>query len=217
MLAGNDGLSDGGWHRSSLASALPVYLPDHSEPTFARVKHKVALSQFGDLSPITRLSNDRQENQLLWSEMPEIANYQFIGNPKPGARTLLETADKKMPLLVHQRYGLGHSYILATAGPWRWQMQLPSDDQRHESFWRQLLWSMVETVPDRISLDTGNSALKGRNLNSISIDVKNERFEPFSNAEVSLFIDGPSGLQETVTVQSDPDNPGIYRADNQYR
>ncbi|MCB1757168.1 MAG: VWA domain-containing protein, partial [Gammaproteobacteria bacterium] len=141
MLAGSSGLADGGWGRTSLAGALPLRLPDQQAPTFSRTKVKVALSDMGGFSPITRLSSDADENLALWSQMPEVADYQLPGELKPGARSLLEISldGQASPLLVQQRYGRGFSYVLATGGTWRWQMQLPSDDQRHETFWRQLL------------------------------------------------------------------------------
>ena len=217
MLAGKDGLSGGGWHRSNVADALPVHLPDVPEGAFSRIQRKAFLSQFGEVSPITRLSADVDENVRLWSEMPLLANYQSAGSLKPGAQALLEAEDAgaKSPLLVWQRYGLGHSYLLATAGTWRWQMQLPSEDLRHETFWRQLLWSMVETVPDKMTVSTPSTVRSDRDRSHVEIDLKNERFEPFIGAEVTLFVDGPSGSRDVLTARPDPQSPGIYHADIQ--
>ncbi len=215
MLAGSEGLADGGWGRTSVASALPVRLPDQIKPTFSRTKVKVELSESGHRSPITKLSNNDEKNRQLWREMPEIGNYQSSGEPKPGSHTLLEFEfdGRKYPLLVQQRYGLGYSYVLATAGTWRWQMQLPSDDQRHETFWRQLLWSMVDSTPARIEVNTQNYIHADRSIKSASINLKNARFEPLPNAEVTISIDGPGGLSKTSTLKSDPDQPGVYLAD----
>ena len=73
---------------------------------------------------------------------------------KPGAETLLEAEfdGRTEPLLVHQRYGLGNAYVLATGGTWRWQMQLPHEDQRHETFWRQFLQAAATTAPQPVTL-----------------------------------------------------------------
>ena len=59
---------------------------------------------------------------------------------------------RRAPLLVWQQYGRGATFVLATASTWRWQMQLPPEDQRHEMFWRQLLHAIAATAPPRASL-----------------------------------------------------------------
>ncbi len=95
----------------------------------------------GARAALTRLDGDDDKNAQMWKEMPELADFQHLDALKPGAETLLEAEidGRTEPLLVHERYGLGNSYILATGGTWRWQMQLPHEDMRHETFWRQLL------------------------------------------------------------------------------
>ena len=84
----------------------------------------------------------------VWDELPELADFQYLDGLKHGAEVLLEAEiqERTWPLLVHQRYGLGNSYILATGGTWRWQMQMPYEDQRHETFWRQLLQALAQRV-----------------------------------------------------------------------
>src|SRR5690606_41449999 len=88
--------------------------------------------------------------------MPDVMDFQYLDEPKPGAITLLEAEVQggREPLLVYQHYGLGNAYILATGGTWRWQMQLPSDDQRHETFWRQLLQTLSAAAPRPVTLTT---------------------------------------------------------------
>ncbi|GIT15410.1 MAG: hypothetical protein CM1200mP36_11660 [Gammaproteobacteria bacterium] len=42
--------------------------------------------------------------------------------------------------------------MLASGGTWRWQMQLPSEDQRHETFWRQVLHALASGTPRPVYL-----------------------------------------------------------------
>jgi len=64
--------------------------------------------------------------------MPQMANYQEAGEPKPGATVLLVSTPagkRKLPLLVTENYGRGRTVLFATEGSWRWKMWLPHDDK----------------------------------------------------------------------------------------
>ena len=141
MMGGRRGLTDGGWAATSVAEILPVRLPMLDGPSFVREPAKAKLTAFGRTSAVTRLDADDKKNAELWASLPELADFEHVAEPKPGAESLLDAdfGGKTEPLLVHQRYGLGNVFVLATGGTWRWQMQLPHEDQRHETFWRQLL------------------------------------------------------------------------------
>ncbi|HLF12468.1 MAG TPA: hypothetical protein VJA26_14800, partial [Gammaproteobacteria bacterium] len=156
MLGGRRGLADGGWGATSVAEALPARLPMLDGPSFVRSAAKAMLTEVGRLSTLTRLDADAEANAALWGGLPDLADFQHLDGLKPGASTLLEAsiAGRTEPLLVHQRYGLGNAYILATGGTWRWQMQLPHEDQRHETFWRQLLQALATNAPQSVTLSS---------------------------------------------------------------
>jgi len=71
MLAGDKALSDGGWHASPVARALPVSLLKSSQPTFDRTHAKAILASAGYNSPITQLVGDSGDNASQWSELPD--------------------------------------------------------------------------------------------------------------------------------------------------
>ena len=212
MLGGRRGLADGGWGNSAVADVLPVQLPNLDAPTFMRVPVPVRLAPDGEESLLTRLDADRDTNLELWSEMPEIADFQYLGAVKPGAVTLLE-ADVRgtaQPLLVHQRFGRGHAYVLASGGTWRWQMQLPSEDQRHETFWRQILHALVAATPDRVVLTAERAFYVDADEVVLRAQVRDGEFEPVSNASVQLSTVGVPNADEPLTMQPVPGEVGTY-------
>ena len=158
MIAGLHGLGLGGWGESIINEVLPSRLSSDSEHSnFTRSKATVLLTSNGASAPMLQFSDDATENKRLWNELPELADYQSIGPLRPAASTLLEIINvngEHQPLLVTQPYGRGQSYILATGGTWRWQMSLPLDDMRHETFWRQLARSLVANSPLPFQLST---------------------------------------------------------------
>src|SRR5690349_18908990 len=118
MLGVRRGLTDGGWVPTGVAEVLPVRLPELDGPSFVREPAKAMLAPAGLTSALTRLEADDAANKTAWEGLPDLADFQTLVELKPGAETLLEARfmGNTHPLLVHQRYGLGNVYVLATGG-----------------------------------------------------------------------------------------------------
>lgn len=215
MLAGRNALADGGWQNSPVAAALPVELTAQSTPGFERIHASATLTISGMHSPITQLDRDPQANMKRWAEMPALADFQRTGPLKPGATALLgvELADGSYPLLAYQRYGKGTSYVLASSGTWRWQMQMPSEDQSHEVFWQQLLQSTSAAATQRLQASTNKPVYLDDNRIEIVASYLNDEFEPVSNAELSATLIAPNGSTRTVPLVASTVTAGEYRAE----
>jgi hypothetical protein len=191
---------------------LPAILPGVEEASFVRYPAKAMLTPVGRRSLLTRLAADDATNVALWAELPELADFQYLEGLKPGAEVLLE-ADLQgtaWPLLVHQRYGQGNSYILATGGTWRWQMQLPHEDQRHETFWRQLLQALAAAAPEPVMLSSERVFYADRSSVTLRAEVRNEDFEPADTALVNVAVDTGTGPQTTLAMLPVAGEPGRY-------
>ncbi|NNE38334.1 MAG: hypothetical protein HKN08_08520, partial [Gammaproteobacteria bacterium] len=214
MIAGLNGLGNGGWENSQLNEVLPARL-DQQDNHFVRDKVKVALTSVGLHSSMLKFDQDINENRTQWQELPEIADYQLIGNLKPAAAALLtfDVAGETHPLLVNQPYGRGFSYILATGGTWRWQMSLPLEDQRHETFWRQLLREMVIDTPGRFFM---SSQVTGDRIR-IKSEIRDEEYKPERELKLTAIVTPESGEVMTVELNPSTDIPdlmtGEFRAD----
>jgi len=231
MIGGRRGLADGGWGNTIVAEVLPATLPELDAPSFIRWPAEVFPTGPGEESLVTRLDSDLNVSRARWEAMPEIGDFQYLGALKPGAVTLLEAVIQGTthPLLVHQRFGLGTAFIMATGGTWRWQMQMDHEDQSHETFWRQLLHALVSGVPRPVTLsaeqlfygDDAEVVFRG--------EVRDSRFNPVDDASVSLSFtldSGPARSMEMISVPSAPgtyeatleaDTPGMYRFEVQAR
>jgi hypothetical protein len=214
MMGGRRGLADGGWGPTSVAEVLPAQLPTPEAPTFERNPAKPKLTPLGKTSPITRLAGDEAANVKSWSEMPEIADFEHVGELKPGAEVLLEAeiAGKTEPLLIHQRYGLGNAYILATGGTWRWQMLLPHEDQRHEIFWRQLLQALATSAPQAVTLTSKQVFYGDESAVTVRAEVRDKTFKPATDAKVSLAVSDGLGPDSTLEMTPVAGERGVYQA-----
>lgn len=214
MLGGRRGLADGGWGTTVLADVLPASLPSVEGASFIRYPAKARLTAQGRRSLLTRLEADDAANVASWAELPELADFQYLAALKPAAEVLLEAEiqGNTAPLLVHQRYGLGNSYILATGGTWRWQMQLPHEDQRHETFWRQLLQALTAAAPEPVMLSTERVFYGDRSAVQLRAEVRDPAFLPANDALVELKVDAGAGPQTTLPMTAVAGRPGVYEA-----
>ncbi|MEM1261778.1 MAG: hypothetical protein AAGH76_05250 [Pseudomonadota bacterium] len=207
LLAGKNGLGDGGWGESALGPALPTTLPAFGRDSYRRLPGQVSLTAYGQSLPTLNIG---ESGTAGWDDLPQIADQQSVGEPKPAATTWLtvRTSVGQQPLLVSHRYGRGTSYVLGTGGTWRWQMRLPVEDQRHERFWRQLLRTLVSSAAPRQSL----RAVASGSAIELEAEFLDDEWQPQSNLRVEAAT-GVGSAAGTMAMTVDPERPGIYRGE----
>lgn len=214
MLAGPNGLGAGGWRHSEIVDALPAAL-EPGELSFVREKVSVEMTPRGLESLVCRLDPDPAQNAELWAGMPQLADFQRIGDLKPAAVTLLGMRHGRelLPLLVRHNYGRGRAVIFATGGSWRWRMGLPSDDARHDTFWQQLLRSLVAGTGGTVRLSTDRTSYADESRVSLRAEVRGKDYRHATEAEVSAVVTPGSGEPTTLALRPSPDEAGVYEAE----
>ena len=214
MLAGRYGLAAGGWQNSALATTLPVQLTGRNSTQFAQRPGQAQLTSYGTESPIPRLDGDGRRNLERWKQLPPLADYQSLGRLKPGAVVLLEANGElgRSPLLMWQHYGRGATYVLATASTMRWQMRMPSEDDSHEIFWRQLLHAISSTAPARLTVSGERNVYDDERVVRVEAEVRNERFEPIDDATVELQVAPERDAAFSQAMQPSGQGDGRYFA-----
>jgi hypothetical protein len=212
FIAGRSSLSDGGWQNSQMADLVPVRLPD-GRGTFHRDFSKVALTAAGSQSTLCRLDENPANNAKRWEQIPAIANYQDVGEPKPGATTLLQVATparRIQPLLVTENYGRGRTVLFATEGSWRWKMWLDHADKTHATFWQQMFRHLVNDSPGQVLATTPRSVLSDETKVPIRVEVRDKQYKPVTNAKVQARFLQPDGTSATMELPPVPLEEGIY-------
>jgi len=215
FLGGRETLSDGGYPRSPLAELLPVRLLERKD-TFHRDPGTFELSPTGRDSVICRLEEKPDRNAERWKKMPVLADYQEVGEAKPGAVVLADVVGggkRRSPLLVTQNYGRGRTALFATSGSWRWQMLQPVEDKTHEMFWQQLLRWLITDTPGRVLSSTPKPALADESRVQLRAEVRDKTFKTLSNVRVAAHIVGPEGVTADVELNPAPLEEGVYTAD----
>lgn len=213
MLAGRQGLGDGGWGRSAVAAALPTKLTSRTNASdFDRVRVLVQPTTQGLRTPWLRLEENDDDNLLAWAELPELNDVQPVGDIKPGSTVLLATKSRSRatPLLVWHRYGQGQSYIFGTSGTWRWQMSLPAENQWHEVFWQQFLSHLTAGSLPQLSVDNAQSVYRDTDEIPIVVTARAADFQPLDNGELVVNVTTPSGQAVATRLTADIDEPGRF-------
>jgi uncharacterized membrane protein len=212
FTGGRYALAEGGYQSSPLADLIPTRLPA-SKGTFHIVQTPVELTPQGAQSIICRLDDDPARNLARWKTIPVLANYQEVGEPKPGATTLLQSRPQgkgPQPLLVTENYGRGRTAVMATSGSWRWKMWLDHADKTHATFWQQLMRYLVTDTPGQVTSSTPKQMLSDDTRVPIRVEVRDKQFNPVTNAKVQARFTGPDGAMATLELTPQPLEEGVY-------
>jgi len=212
FLGGRFALAEGGYLHSPLAELVPVRIPE-AKDTFHRDFSNQQLTAQGRESLICRLVEDPARNAERWNQMPQLANYNDVGEAKPGAVTLMEVVPagrRAMPLLVTENYGRGRTAVFASSGSWRWRMWQDHTDTTHATFWQQLLRYLVSDSPGKVTGSTQRAVLSDETRVTLRAEVRDKAFEPVPNAVVEAHITGPDGTPTSVEMTPLPLEQGVY-------
>ena len=215
FTGGRATLSDGGYVGSPLEDLVPTKMPN-LRGTFHRDFSPVELTNEGALSMICRLDDDPARNAERWKKIPMVANYQEVGEKKPGASVLLNVIPagrRPIPMLVTENYGRGRTAVLGTEGTWRWRMWLPHDDMTMYTFWQQMFRYMVTDTPGQIVATTPKLVLSDDTHVPIRVEVRDKEYKPVANANVQARFLAPDGTSATVALNPQPLEEGVYAGD----
>lgn len=212
FLGGRASLNDGGYASSPLNDLIPAKLSDN-KPSFHRDFTGQQLTLAGAQSVLCRLDENPARNLEAWKKMPQMANYQDVGEPKPGATMLLESTPAgkhPQPLLVTENYGHGRTVLFATGGSWRWKMWLDHADKTHATFWQQMFRHLVADTPGQVVSTTPKQVLADDTKVPVRVEVRDKLYKPVSNAKVQARFLGPDGKSATMELTPQPLEEGVY-------
>jgi len=223
------GMVDEEFINTPIADILPItlveesFLPAQLRGGIRRGEHPTGelyyprLTTNGEFSPLLRLSSDDSDNLNKWRALPELQGVYVSGRIKPGATVLLEHPllqyqSQALPVIASQRYGSGRSISVATASTWRWQMMMPSDDQTHETLWRQMLRWLAVSAPERITVDFDREFYNVGDEVNVTATVLNDEYEPDNDATLWMQTTDPLDQVTDVPMEWDIAKDGVYRA-----
>lgn len=220
-VGGRNAFGGGGYATTPVADALPLSFnarpaglaqapnPEANAPTF-----KAQLTARGVSHPVTRLSEDRQQSQKTWNELPAFAVPEAASGVKPGATVLLEArraVGAPVPLLAHQRYGRGQALAFTASDTWRWRMRMDSKSNAHENFWRQMLRYLVQFSPRQVEVAAEQDVYAPGDTVRVVADVRDKKFNAVADARAVARVFKPSGASVELPLRfTARDDANVY-------
>jgi hypothetical protein len=216
-LGGRRALAEGGYAGTPMADALPVELGPAAGSDSGATEIALTPTASGVLHPATQLAATDSATAALWRQMPPLTTVNEVGRAKAGATVLLEgraVGDRSArPTLVFQRYGRGKAVTFAVQDSWLWQMhQMVSvEDQRHETFWRQLLRWLVSDVPSRVDVAAAADGAIDEGI-PLRVAVSDSAYVRANGAFVRAEVVSPKGERTALPFDWATDRDGEYSA-----
>jgi uncharacterized membrane protein len=207
-IGGARSFDAGRYANTPVADLLPLYLNDQIEEPEMQVvsNYKASLTSRGQTHAVTRLNEDRALSAKAWDELPPITIPEILMTAKPGASVILEarnTGDRNrvVPLLAEERYGRGRTMALTTNDTWRWRMELPSQNNAHETFWRQLLRYLVSATPKQYEVGAERDVYTTGDVVTLRGEVNDKKFNSITDAQAIARVTKPSGATIEVPLK----------------
>ncbi|HQU44968.1 MAG TPA: glutamine amidotransferase, partial [Pirellulales bacterium] len=165
VLGGYRSFGPQGFRGTPLADSLPVVFTEgpvvQSEDPFV-----LALTEQGRQHPIFQITGDRVKDAAMWSTSPHLLGSSVVERAKPGADVLAVNPSfvqngQPAAVVAAQRYGKGHTLVIAADTTWRWS-RLPrlagQSDTLYAKFWSQTIrWLAGREITERPPLVVSTS------------------------------------------------------------
>jgi len=219
VLGGKRALAEGGFIGTPLEDVLPVVLeePSGSEPQFV-TGLQARPTRAGASHPVTQIApGPAEETVVAWETLPPVSTYNPVRRLKPGATALLTapTDDGDQIILAHHRYGSGKALAFPVEDSWQWQMgyEVDIEDQRFETYWRQLLRWLVDGSPDPVEARLPSDRVEPGRALMIQTLVSDSGFVELNGAQVSATVVDPAGESSTLDFDWTVERDGLYAAE----
>lgn len=222
---------------TEMAKLYPVELDESGALTYEwDTKNDVRPVLENPLEPheIVRLHADVETNRRLWEEPEGLHGFfwfQPVVDAKPGSQVLLrhpqfDNAHGRYPLLVLGYYPAGRTMFSALDSTWLWQKRYQK--VYHERFWRNAMrWLALGRLRGddrRYQLEALRPTYDLDERVTLEARVLDEDYQPSEQASQTVFVAGPEGSPEELSLglvagrtglyrgSFDRDRPGLYRA-----
>ncbi len=222
VLGGYRSFGPDGFRTTPLAEALPVVFAT-AEPYQTEEPFVLQLTEEGRRHPLFEITGDRVKDGAAWAAAPPLAGTCLVQEAKAGADVLavhpsLQVGGKPAVIVAVQRFGAGHTMVLAADTTWRWSRMarvLGRSDTLYARFWSQTLrWltgrSLDDQRPplvvstDRPDYDVGKAV-------SIKVTRQPKPGEDLAATEIGLEVTGSSGRSVAVPLRSSSADPNLFQ------
>ncbi len=202
-----------------VASLLP-FDPAGRDVSFSPANLNLKLTEEGKLHPVTRLAENLEENEKLWSDLPPFLGAAVLGSAAKDATNLAGFRDPSNPALfspgiVVKNYGRGKVMATAATPFWRWDFLLwgiGKDNRIYQTFWNNSIrWLVVREDMDLINFFTDKTIYRGGERITLKAKIFDQNYQKIKDASVMANVKGEAS-PDSEMVNLSLDDLGDYAA-----
>lgn len=218
MLGGRHAFTEGGYRDSVLHGISPVVMPDQAQPDFSR-EIKIQPTAAAWVHPALIVADSSEKSIARWLTLPPLTMVNPIRSIKPGATLLLSSPanaqEDPYVAMAWQRYGRGKVIAFPVQNSWIWQMhhEIELGDQTHELLWRQLLRWLIESVPQRLSLNLSAQKIHAGGVIKLRSEVLKPDFSAQREVQPRAVLTAQDGSEQVTTLKPHPSLAGVYETE----
>jgi hypothetical protein len=193
---------------SELEELYPVVLDQaHPKGHGATRPARLALTEAGRRSLLTRLEPDDNENERVWNALPGFQWYAAAQRAKIGSQVLAthdsdSTSFGRVPLIATRTVGTGKVLFMGTDAAWRWRKGV--EDLYHYRFWGQVVrWMAYQrnmSQGEAMRLFYSPDRPEAGNVLTLNANVMSTAGDPLRTGTVVVQTVSPSGQTDSVRL-----------------
>ncbi len=214
MIGGNSAFGKGGYHRTILDRIIPVAMANSDDAEVRPIQ--LSVPRLAWTHPLVAFSGDRTETESIWTaKFPTLYGMNRVERAKPGASVLAEADGPGGNVLIAaQQIGKGRSLAFTSDTTRSWgrdfettwgepvnpnggNSEANNDSRYYRQFWvnaiRWLAAGRIGRTNSAVTLELARGYCgPGENVKA-TIQVRNERGQELSTADVGLYLGNSSG------------------------
>jgi len=173
------------------------------------------LTQEGKVHPITRLSDDPEENLSLWANLPPFEQLIPL-REKAGAKilTLFNGNKKALPGLIVKEQEKGKIEVLSISPLWKWDFLLwgiGQDNSAYKKLWENSFrWLLSTEDLERFKIFTDQNVYKRGEEIIFSSRLFDESYQKIKGAEIKIKLFPREKEADSTLFTLSPDENGDY-------
>ena len=218
MTGGDRSFDLGKYQGTPLERILPLTLGVVGQKADEASFHP-ALTEAGRRHPITRLTQDAEENQRWWERLHASDGTNLVQGAAKDASVLLVHPERKTssgqpaPVLAVKEAGRGRTMALTTDSSWRWSFSEAAagrGNQAYLRFWKNAFhWLLAEPTANRVVVETARENYRVGDTVRVVVHARNINFEPMPGASVQVTVHRMEEVKEYSGVTG-PDGEIVF-------
>jgi len=207
-------------HGFTEASSLLPFVLAGSRISYSPAYLTLRLTEEGKLHPVTRLADDPEENERLWSDLPPFQGVAILGPAAKDATNLAAFRDPRIPGslspgIAVRNFGKGKVMAITVTPFWRWDFLLwgvGKDNQAYQTFWNNSIrWMVVREDMDLVNFSTDKKIYMGGERITLKAKIFDQNYQKIQDASVMAIVRGEASPDSEV-VNLGLDDLGNYNA-----